>query len=480
MTKNESQLRRLRRRLGARLRRLRRRLVPAFLRRWATRVADVAPPTWRGWLIVGLCLAGLWFWGFGSMDLVVFVFGIAGLVLFVLSNLAIGFSALWLRPRTAGASRSLAVLEAGTPLDTGFSLPALARVPLVKVEWDWISPRGVECRQELRDGVRPPVLRETVVARRRCLVPRVERRFIVRCAFGLSRVAWTRPEPAPLRVLPEVGRLRSVEVVQSVSSAEGLPHPSGDPVGDRMEIRRYVPGDSVRHILWKTYARTRTLNVRTPERSVDRSQRTVAYLLTGRGDEPAAAALRVALENGLLGERWILGCDGVERPVEGEGGASELEDALEAIARSGSWERPAGTATADELRRFLADPEVVGERHCVIFAPAAALSSSDDGDDADAGVRDVLSAVTSAGMAASFVLGADGIVRRGPRRLWERWFLEDEPEDARDGAVEASALDRLVGELGRSGAAVTVVDRATGRAHGRVQGRSVAGLARAV
>lgn len=478
--------------MESRLRGLRRRLVPAFLRRWASRVADVAPPTWRGWLIVGLCLLGLWFWGFGSMDLVVFVFGIAGLVLFVLSNLVIGLSALWLRPRTAGASRSLAVLEAGTPLDTGFSLPALARVPLVKVEWEWISPWGVECRQELRDelrdGVRPPVLGETVVARRRCLVPRVERRFTVRCAFGLSRVAWKRSEPAPLRVLPEVGKLRSVEVVQSVSSAEGLPHPSGEPVGDRMEIRRYVPGDSVRHILWKTYARTRTLNVRTPERSVDRSQRTVAYLLTGRGDEPAAAALRVALENGLLGERWIVGCDGVERPVEGEGGASELSDALEAIARSGSWERPAGTATADELRRFLADPEVFGERHCVVFAPAAGLASA-EGPDGDADVddmRDVLSALGSAGMAASFVLGADGIVRRGPRRLWERWFLEDELDDAGDGAVEASALDRLLGELGRSGAAVTVVDRATGRAHGRTRGapagsgRSAAGLARAV
>jgi len=194
-------------------------------------VADSVPPTLGGWLVAGLCALALWRWGFGALDLVVFVFGVSGIVLFVLSTLAIGGSAVWLRRRIGKARRSLRTLEAGTPLETGFVLPALAKVPLVKVEWTWVRPEGVECQQLMTSDGR---LLEQVVARRRCKVQAVSRRFTVRCAFGLSRVSWTASEPAELTVLPEVGKLGSMEVLQSIASAEGLPHPSGPPEGDRM------------------------------------------------------------------------------------------------------------------------------------------------------------------------------------------------------------------------------------------------------
>ena len=77
-------------------------------------------------------------------------------------------------------------------------------------------------------------------------------------------------------------------------------HPSGQPEGDRMEIRPYAPGDSVKNIIWKVYARSRQLNVRLPEHSVFQSKKTLAFLLTSENDEAAAAVARVALQSGAL------------------------------------------------------------------------------------------------------------------------------------------------------------------------------------
>ncbi|MDA8019839.1 MAG: DUF58 domain-containing protein [Thermoanaerobaculia bacterium] len=442
--------------------RLTRWLPPGIRRsvgRAATLVRDGVPPTLGGWLVAALCAAALWRWGFGALDLVIFVFGVAGLVLFTLSTLVICLAALWLRRRSRTARRKLGTLESGTPLETGFDLPALARVPLVKVGWQWLHPEGVECRQVLDDD---GALQEVAVARRRCRVQTVTRRFTVRCAFGLSRVSWHSAETADLTILPEVGRLGSMEVLQSISSAEGLPHPSGRPEGDRMEIRRYVPGDSVRHILWKTYARTRTLNVRVPERSVDRSERTLAYLLTGRGDEPAAAAARVALERGLLGESWLFGCDGAPMATD------RLGDAMLNIAASGSL--PSSREDEDpsaELCRFLESPEAMGERHVVIFAPALPSAGSDAGR-LPAWTAPTLAALGHLGRTADFVLGTDGVRRRGPVPIWQRLLWAD----ASDGdAVSSDDLDHLLHHLGRHGYGALLVDRSSGHSHGGTRRR---------
>jgi hypothetical protein len=321
---------------------------------------------------------------------------------------------------------------------TGFELPALGWLPMVKVHWEWLWPTGVECRFRLRERR----LLEEVVARRRGQVSSIRRRFTVFDAFGLSRVAWEREEPVALTVLPDAGRLRRMPVVQSMASAEGLPHPAGVPEGDRMEIRRYVPGDSARHIMWKAFARNRQLNVRTPERSIDFARKTVAYLVTGDGDEPAAAAARVAIESGALGLDWLFGADGSERPVE------SLEPALEAIARSGSLPADGGRGG---LRAFLAEPTVRAEAHCIVFAPARPGGWT--GEALDAG-RNFQGRLT-------FVLGTDGVSRDGSSPLWRR-ILFEEPREA---GTTSEELAELLRTLGSAGWSTVVVDRASGRAH---------------
>ena len=422
----------------------------------------MVPTTWRGALIALFSATALWRYGYGSLDLLLFVTGISGLVLVGLSSIAAAASALYLRRRIEDGALGRRILEAGSLIRTGFQVPALGAVPLVKIAWRWLEPADVEVRIRRRGRT----LHEEVVARRRGQVTGIRRRFTVGDAFGLAAVSWQRADPGQLTILPYVGLLKNMPVIQPMAAAEGLPHPMGAPEGDRMEIRRYVPGDSVRNILWKTFARTRQLNVRTPERSIDRSRKTVAYLLTGDGDEAAAAAARVALESDALGAGWLFGADGTAEPAE------SLEAALAAIARSRSFRLngsngapqdggPQGVgdalAAAGEggsraagLAAFLGRQGVHGETHCIVFAPARPGPWT----------AGALAATRNFSGAVSFVLGTDGVVQRGPTPLWRRFLFVEE----KTSGVTSDELAEIMRVFSRSGGSTLVVDRASGRA----------------
>src|SRR5690606_40595531 len=127
------------------------------------------------------------------------------------------------------------------------------------------------------------------------------RRYAYSADPGYCLVAWSITQDVELLALPQSDNVRALPLLRSLTAEDGIPDPGGNPEGDRMEIRPYVPGDSVRDIMWKVYARNRHLNVRLPERSVFHSNRTLAYLLSSADDEAAAAVARVAVESGALG-----------------------------------------------------------------------------------------------------------------------------------------------------------------------------------
>ncbi len=420
--------------------------LPQRLKRLTRRAADAVPTTWRGVFIALFSGVALWRYGYGSLDLLLFVTGVSGLVLVLLSSLTAAASALYLRRRIAGSALGVRGLEAGSLIRTGFQVPALGALPLVRTSWRWLEPADVEVRIRRRGGI----LHEEVVAHRRGQVTGIRRRFTVGDAFGLAAVSWQRADPGQLTILPYVGLLKNMPVIQPMAAAEGLPHPMGAPEGDRMEIRRYVPGDSVRNIMWKTFARTRQLNVRTPEKSIDRSRKTVAYLLTGDGDEAAAAAARVALESEVLGRGWLFGADGTAEPAE------SLEAALAAIARSRSYRHArhgsqsnGGGPEASGLTAFLDRQGIRGETHCMVFAPARP----------GAWTAGALAATRNFSGAVSFVLGTDGVVHSTTSPLWRR-FLFVEPETA---GVTTDELAEIMRVFSRSGYSTLVVDRASGR-----------------
>jgi len=403
-------------------------------RRALVRGLERQPLSGRGLGVAVLAAASLRVYGYGSLDLVAFTAGVGGLGLLALCALATAAAAWRLRRRTLPEARGPLRIEAGVPVATGFALPTLDRLPLLTLDWTWVAPGAVEVRLAREDGL----AREVVVARRRCRVGCRRRRFRVSDAFGLCRLAWERDEALPLTVLPAPGALRRLGALHARAGADGLSHPLGTPEGDRMDIRRYAPGDTVRDILWKAFARTRQLNVRTRERSLERTRRTAAYLVSAPGDEAAAAAARVALETGALGHAWLFGADGSQGALE------ELEPALEAVAASGSFAGPPG------LETFLSGIEAAGAESCVVFAPAAPGEW----------LERALEAARRRPGRLSFVLGAEGVVQPGPALpAWQRLlFVAQDPTGPSPGALRA-----LLARLEAAGCAAQIVDRSTGR-----------------
>ena len=409
----------------------------APLRASLRRVLERTPLTARGALVALLSAASLWAYGFGRLDLLLFVIGMSGLALVVCAAAITAASALRVARVARERSAEIAALECGSRLRTGFRLPALQRVPLAQLHWAWERPRHVELYPRLLGDA----YWEEVIGRRRALDERLVRRLVVQDAFGLSRVSWRHEEAIEVMLLPEVGLLRRSMLLPSLSGADGIPDPTGLPEGDRMEVRRYVPGDSARHIMWNWYAKTRQLVVRMPERSLDRSRRVVAYLVCGDGDEPAAAVARVALEQNALGPNWLFGADGTS------GACDSLEPALRAICRSGSL--PEAHEPHCGLREFLRDPAVSGDSHCVVFAPASG----------GPWLQAALEILRERRGALSFVIATDGIARRRARPRWQRLLLVEEPPSG----SPADQLALLAAQLVRAGARVLIADRPTGR-----------------
>ena len=210
-------------------------------------------------------------------------------------------------------------------------------------------------------------------------------------------------------------------------------------------MRRYGPSDPMKRVLWRTYARSRTLMVRTPERAVSPSHRTLVYLVAGEGDEPAASLARMVLESGLLGAEWRFGADG------GDGVAGDPQGALELIVRS----RRARDRGGADLGRFLAQSERFGAGRMLVFAPARSGEW----------VEPVAAELARLGRSVEVVLGSDGLAASPPgggfgRRLQQ---LLLRPAAGERAAAQPAALERVVRRLAAAGAEVTIVDRRSGR-----------------
>ena len=410
----------------------------ASLMRRLARLASWWPTTLRGLLTATLSGIALRIYGYGSLDLILYVVGLSGLVLVSVAAIAVLGAALRLKSQLRSRHSEESRFECGSPIRTFLTVPTLPRIPLVQVGWTWVSPRNVTVKPRLL-GTQ---LHEEVIAHRRDLRPRIVRRFRVGDAFGLARWEWDATEVREVLLLPEARTLRHAAFVPSLASADGTSSPAGDAVGDRMEIRPYVAGDSVRNIVWTTYARTGQLVVRMPERSVDRAREVRAYLVAGAHDEPAAAAARVAIEEGALGDNWSFGADGTD------GAHTEREPALRAIARSG------GVAAAEGGRGLGAFARgASGAAHCIVFA----------GGSFGAWTEHVLALLAERPHAVSVVIGIDGFPMTSAPPTWRRLLIA---EPAARGAGAMDHPKRLVATLQRAGAHVVVADRTTGRYYG--------------
>ncbi|UJR84441.1 DUF58 domain-containing protein [Sandaracinus amylolyticus] len=417
----------------------------ARLARFARRARDVFPLTRLGVVVVALVSLALWI-GVRQVDLVLLgasaIVGVAlalGILTVVIARWRV---AIALRRIDAGNALSI---ECGFPARTGFRLPRLRWLPGARVTWRWIAPHA-----DLRMLEAGAWIDEEVTPRARRWSDSLTRRIEVGDAFGLCAIAMEHVETRPVHILPSVGGLKQMHVVHTLSGGSDITHPAGSPDGERLDLRQYAPGDPIRFVLWSVFARTRELVIRTPEKALSAARRTLAYLVTGPADEPAAGAARVAVDVGALGGDWAFGADGVDAP------ATTRDAALEALAKSASapHER-AGSGLGAFLRKASKD----GAGRAVVFVPGRPGPWL-------AGVVHAAKELPLdvAGRAPiEFVVCTDGVDRAKPRSGLAKLALQDREE--REIAVAQSELQQVVAELGKLRAKIVIVDRRGGHVH---------------
>ncbi|MEX2132475.1 MAG: DUF58 domain-containing protein [Pseudohongiellaceae bacterium] len=420
-----------------------------------SRLREHFPLTLQGVISLSLALLALQVFGYGRLDLVVFALGVCAIAIVVFSMLSVIVGGVIMQFRVRqrllemDSSKPIKV-EAGFPNETGFTLAAFNFFPLVKLSWQVIYPDYIGTRISIGDGGRTVI--EEIVPHRRCKTGRIVRMFTVSDVLGFCRYCWRQGQSASLMALPRSNTINALPLLRSLTAEDGIPSSSGNPEGDRMEIRPYVPGDSVRNIMWKVYARTGELNVRLPERSVFHSNRTVAYLLSGGNDEAAAAVARVAIESGALGDNWVFSADGTETPCDNR------QSALEAIAASRALDRPFHYG----LDNFLAVTAEQSGCHCIVFAAA----------EQGQWIAPLKHSIARFRGRFSVVLATDGFSDEATKPLWQRLLWKEGMAMNRDSdeftatgfstATPRSQLAPLLAELSRLVESTLVVDRNTG------------------
>jgi hypothetical protein len=409
------------------------------------RIGDLFPFTIAGLFVIAASLFATLYYGLERLDHILLAVGVVGLALAAVSFLSVMIAALiaWRSARAAVSSTTTEslLLECGHVSPTGFKLRVPRIIPFVDVRWSWLEPTAEVVVKRVKGH-----LAETIKPEERDHFTTVIRRIEIRDVFGIVRFAFRIKQSRNGRFSPWVGGLERMHVAHGMSGGADLTHPDGTPVGDFYDMRRYGAGDPIRFILWKVFARTRELLVRTPEIAISPDRRTVAYLVAGTGDEPAAGAARIAVDSGALGAAWVLGADGCE-----EDATNSREEAMDVLAKS----RRASDEESGRLGEFLGRVSKGSTTRAVVFVPAYPGPWID---------RVIAATAAPAGQLprVEFVVCTDGIGDMRTKRSVIARAAMSAPKTSSAAAVHEDLL-AVVDRLGKTGANVLVVDRPRGR-----------------
>ena len=400
------------------------------------------PFTFGGLLIAAACVLSFFHYGFGKIDLILLGVGAVGLGIAAVSLIFTVLAAVITYRRVKRMSATEATkLECGYWAPTGFSLPSLWYVPFVSVAWDWHEPKA-----RVRVTRKRGRTREEVFPERRGWTGQITRRFDIGDIFGLCKVSFDAPQKGEVRFMPWVGALKNMHVLRGMAMGDDISHPEGPPEGDRYDMRHYVAGDPIRFVLWKVFAKSRELVVRTPERAISHARQTAVYMVADEGDEPAAGAARVAVDVGAFGGDWVLGADGCKDTTQNK------DEAMEILARSAHASKAQSGAG---LANFLQSTSPGSMRRAVVFVPPrpgpwlARVAKA-------ARTMGSNSALSSVG----FIIGVDGIDIAPERGRVGRLMIENRVDEAAGSVATVEELNEIVKQLGHN---VLIVDRVRGQ-----------------
>lgn len=318
-------------------------------RRVARGLARVLPLTPLGVLVAAGGASVFFLYGRPRSDFVVQLAS-AGAVAFVVAALLEVVVGRWLLGRRRLQLEDRVRFEAQRGFVRGEGWPTWWYWPFVEVRAEVEQPAGLRLAADgggfRLDGLHRARSEELVV------------RWWIEDGLGLARWTTRSTLKTDLRVAPHLAELERDVTLRAWSDGEDQPHPMGQPVGDRVELRPYVRGDPLRLVRWKVYARTGELMVRASERALERASRVHAFIVPGPEDEAAAAAAWAALEGHLLGPSWRFGGPSAPEGVEA------VEPALDVIAAS------RGKEATPALARFAEGVGAEAGARLLLFAPA--------------------------------------------------------------------------------------------------------------
>jgi hypothetical protein len=327
------------------------------LRRILQIVFGFVPLTWTGAAVAGLSYWVYSAYGQERADYVLYAAGLVGLAVtaaslafVLLAAFVVWLTLLWRRDD----ERLEKSIDVGEEVYTGFSASAMTFWPFVELDWSWQEPASVLLSKRRRGLRRLELIRATERGRFHAL----KRRFTIRDIFGLSAFSFEMSYPCMLRFAP-VRTTLDVAIAVRESGGDGYSHPAGKLEGEYIEMRGYQPGDPLRFVLWKTFARTRRLLVRVQERAITPHPSTVAFMVAGRGDEGTASAARTMMEDGMLGREVVFSADGSRSVVR------RLDEAVEQLIDSVRARGQGGKG----LARLAGQVDEVQLGNCVLFVP---------------------------------------------------------------------------------------------------------------
>ncbi len=278
------------------------------------------PFTFGGAVFCGFSGLATWFFGVQRSDFVLIVIGSMGLLMSLIGMLTVLLSGFVLYRRYR--QLDFCTLQLRCHAEHSIVTPIEIRwwLPLVQVSVSWSSPRMESVIEGRYERLTPT---------RRGVWNSIHRVIRVGDAFGICAIEFDSVQPCTLKVLPQVSSAYLPNLLQGLQQGGEQAHPLGSASGDRIDIRNYAHGDPVRFILWKVYARTGQLVVRTPEKAFEPVQRVLAYLVVHPADSAAAALSMAMVDSDRLGDNWAFGVDGHSEACQ------DSATAMEAIVASG-------------------------------------------------------------------------------------------------------------------------------------------------
>jgi hypothetical protein len=196
-----------------------------------------------------------------------------------------------------------------------------------------------------------------LLPKRRGTIDHLEFTFVVSDIFGLNRTLIRHDLPMSLDIHAKRPVLETTHL-HLPNEGDDSAHPAGSFAGDYVDMRRYAPGDPQRFILWKAFARSRKLLVRTPERAESKEPAIALILMTSPADSEAADVARYFLEQS--NENLAFGAAGLKDV------AFNMHDALDLLKTSGEITDVSIDSICETLRPILKN---TAQRVIVIASP---------------------------------------------------------------------------------------------------------------